>query len=244
MKIINSPYKRMLNALFIENTRVINSVLRQIRSNSENYDESKIGLVISALAIGRLKNSVSAAQSLLRKGYVFEVASIYRLIFEQLAWIYTIYDAKEINNLKVSPRSCLTKFKRVYPKGGRIYGLLSGFAHVEPNNISNYLKITKEDQGIRFEVTRPELPDIIQQALLLTFLVYLIAAVQELITKDRIIKIRYSKFTNGILELSDKCLVKLDRYQKCLDRLRLQKDYDRKLRLVYSRVEIESKKEL
>ncbi len=102
-----------------------------------------IGYVIARGALWRLQTSFKAALHLLRNSYYYETLSVTRLIFEQLAWIYKIYEfdtAEEI--LKISPTKSIGKIKNIYPEAGALYGFLSEHAHISSNLVSDYIHVS------------------------------------------------------------------------------------------------------
>lgn len=239
----NPRLLKLLNALLVEVTRSVDTTLKYLNQTISKKPDTKIGMKIAVLAMWRLNQSFRAAKPLLRRGYTFEVVGIYRLIFEQLAWVYTIHKESAISHIKVTPTKCVNRFKQVFKVGGRIYGDLSDLAHLNPKYLMGYLRIQHEENYVQLEVVRAGIADIIQQSLVLLLLAYLYGALAEFMNKGRNRKLRFLKNDGNTFDLSLKRLYKLKSYQEKLDRLKRQKPEESKLRLVYFRPSVSTNTE-
>ena len=100
------------------------------------------GLFMAGCALLRLETSFSVARFLLQQHYWIELASIEKLIFEQICWTYCIRHLQGEPLYKVSPTSAVKGFKNLYPDAGRIYGFLNDISHISPERSRDYLALS------------------------------------------------------------------------------------------------------
>ncbi|SDJ52971.1 hypothetical protein [Paenibacillus naphthalenovorans] len=122
----------------IENLQKIIKVLLK-KINNET------GILHYCIAMMRLQSTFESCLILLRNGYYIEFSPLIRLIFEQLAWAYSIFDKDQeyIKNSSVTLSiKCLNDFKKGLSKNYKRY---SDEAHMNVSEISEYL-ITDEEK--------------------------------------------------------------------------------------------------
>jgi hypothetical protein len=159
------------------------------------------GHVIAVAALYRLEASFEAAEFLIRKGLLFETWSLFRLVFEQLAWIYEVYARDDESIYHVKPTKCVGKFKNFIIKGGFMYGKFSEFAHIDPGLLSNYIQLEKGKHLLNITTThKQEGP---ANALLLLFLVSLFGFMFEVVHMSRLRKFEYLYATSDGVRLAD-----------------------------------------
>jgi len=95
-------------------------------------------------AMGRLRASFESSIILLRNGYYIESSPIFRLIFEQIAWAYSIIgkDQSEIENSKVTQQ--INILNELIPNSSAMYGPYSQEAHLDPRKIGTYISVDEE----------------------------------------------------------------------------------------------------
>jgi hypothetical protein len=81
-----------------------------------------------------------------RHHYVFETEAVIRIILEQLAWAYVVPTIPEDKIPKLKPNDCITRFKTFFADCGRLYGILSHGAHIDPSIADDYA--TFHGQGV------------------------------------------------------------------------------------------------
>lgn len=96
-----------------------------------------------AFSMERLSSSYKVAEILLNHGFYVEVATIFRLILEQLTWGCYLLEEKDESQIMKNKTQQNVKYlkNRFGEKYGSLYGYLSSAAHIEPEEIINYLHI-------------------------------------------------------------------------------------------------------
>lgn len=120
------------------------------------YKSDYLGGRLARNALVRLKASFRSSTLLISKGYFFEPTAICRLILEQIAWAYSIYeinDKEKISNLK--PTKAISKLKKLVPYGGSLYRTLNIVTHIDPEYDHNY-SLEAKDGIIFINYTIPE----------------------------------------------------------------------------------------
>jgi hypothetical protein len=101
-----------------------------------------MGLLAAEAALIRLNATFRSASILIMQGYPFEAASMCRIILEQLAWAYAVSQLTDKEAIiKLKPPRSITKFKELLPTAGRLYGVLSSQAHLDPEDHRHYIMI-------------------------------------------------------------------------------------------------------
>jgi hypothetical protein len=113
------------------------------------------GLLAAEMALVRLKSSFRSALILISQAHAFEAAAIVRLALEQVAWAYAVRScADEQEILRVRPTTSISDLKRLAPIAGRLYGVLSVRAHVEPEEANVYYTETADGSvEIRYQLS-------------------------------------------------------------------------------------------
>jgi hypothetical protein len=108
-----------------------------------------VGLIIARSALYRLQNTFNSIFMLISRGFNLEAINLSRVILEQCAWCYCIYDNNSIEEiLKTKPTDCIRKFKEFYIISGNLNGFLSKNVHITPSLIHLYMKINKNNHVI------------------------------------------------------------------------------------------------
>jgi len=160
------------------------------------------GLFMAGCALLRLETSFSVARMLLRQHYWIELASIEKLIFEQICWCYCIRHLQGDPLYEVSPTSAVKGFKILYPDAGRIYGFLNDISHVSPRRSKDYLDLTDiKSPGVFLGSARQTA----KCAYLLLFLVDMFQVCSEYVYRDYHKRLLYTaRGKNGELCLKTK----------------------------------------
>lgn len=118
--------------------QLIDVLKEVIQSSNEVYS------LVYFNAMGRLRASFECSIILLRNGYYIESSPVFRLIFEQIAWAYSIIgkDRSEIENSKVTKQ--INILNELIPNSSAMYGPYSQEAHLEPRKIGTYISIDEE----------------------------------------------------------------------------------------------------
>jgi len=125
--------------------RTTAKLIHQIAESLEQTKiEPRLGHICAKAALIRLEASFKAAYGLIRKEYIFETDAVVRLILEQLAWAYSVHSAADEKVLTLEAPDCIGRFKAIYPACGRLYGVLSEWAHIDPSIAENYLEFHRE----------------------------------------------------------------------------------------------------
>lgn len=117
----------------------------KVKSAIDRFDEIEnkpaiYGFFAAEVCLIRLFTSFRAVLIMIRMGMSFEAACLSRLILEQIAWAYSVYDLEE-GVFEVSPPKSITNLKNVIPYAGRLYGLLTKDAHITPSETPRYLDL-------------------------------------------------------------------------------------------------------
>lgn len=117
----------------------LTDLLKELSQNQSEYYT-----IIYFNAMGRLRASFESSIVLLRNGYYIESSPIFRLIFEQIAWAYSIIgkEKQEIESMKVTTQ--IKVLNELIPGSSKVYGPYSQEAHLDPKKIGSYLTIDEE----------------------------------------------------------------------------------------------------
>ena len=108
--------------------------------------EGAPGVVAAEAALLRLKATFQAALFLVAQAKSFEAAAMVRLIVEQSAWAFAVRSlATEGAIRNTSPTAAVSLLRDVAPFAGRLYGFLSGQAHLDPGATRHY--VTRNEKG-------------------------------------------------------------------------------------------------
>lgn len=90
----------------------------------------------------RLQTTIKSIHFHLKFGYYFESFALIRLLLEQIAYAYTaskVANGKKLDFL--SPSESINQLKKIIPKAGKMYGLLSKFSYIDKSTIYKYIEI-------------------------------------------------------------------------------------------------------
>lgn len=100
-------------------------------------------------ALIRLRASFKTAIIIMQHGYFIELVPIFRLIYEQLSWLFFILKENDTDKLlKKKPENCVTYLKERMndSKYGKLYGDLSADSHMTQDTLHRYYE--KKDDKI------------------------------------------------------------------------------------------------
>ena len=97
------------------------------------------GSFAAGAALIRLSSSFKSALILAKLGFFFEAACICRLILEQLAWAYSVFDLEDKSLFNTSVTKSVSNLKKLIPFSGQLYGTLSELAHISPKYTKEYI---------------------------------------------------------------------------------------------------------
>jgi len=117
----------------------VDRVVRELCNGGPRPD--RLGLFASEVALVRLRTSFRATAHVLRERYTFEAAALSRLILEQIAWAYAVHSLTGKAVFRVSPTKVIGQLKEVFPQAGQLYGLLSTYAHIDPDITNEYVDV-------------------------------------------------------------------------------------------------------
>jgi hypothetical protein len=146
--------------------------------------EVPLAVVAAEMALIRLQNTFQTAVLLVRQRFHYETATLERLIIEQLAWAYTIHDCDDDHYFEVSPTSCVTALKELFPWLGRLYGELSVSTHMKPSTTTRYLR--DEGNGLVLHHRQSDWADV--DAVFLLYLADALTVVSERVSRDSSIR--------------------------------------------------------
>jgi len=151
MKRYKFLWARRQNKSFQSDVRVISlretcDAVREIADQLEKVKSTSLGKICAKSALCRLEASFKAAYGLVRRHYVFETEAVIRMILEQLAWAYVVPTIPEDKISKLKPNDCITRFKTFFADCGKLNGMLSNGAHIDPSIVDDYA--TFHAQGI------------------------------------------------------------------------------------------------
>jgi hypothetical protein len=97
--------------------------------------EGTPGVVAAEAALLRLKTTFAAALFLIAQAKAFEAAAMVRLVLEQCAWAFAVRaHASEVAVRNTSPTGAVSALRNIAPFAGRLYGILSEQAHLDPES--------------------------------------------------------------------------------------------------------------
>lgn len=90
--------------------------------------EPTAGEVFSDAALSRARNTYYVAALLYREGHMIEAHAMSRLMLEQIAWSFNVFEMKDRETAeKVEPTKAIGKLKKKIKPVGRFYGALSQY---------------------------------------------------------------------------------------------------------------------
>jgi hypothetical protein len=117
----------------------VRSALERVRAIPDKPDHP--GLFTAGVALYRLQFTFRAAILTTHNAFHYESAALTRMILEQLAWIIRIHRVSDDAFYGIRPSACISELKTIYPLAGKLYGLLSKRAHIDPRTLGEYLSV-------------------------------------------------------------------------------------------------------
>lgn len=112
-----------------------NSIMKIISLLLDN--DQRIGFIFAKTILIRLRSTFDAAKSLIKNGYAIEAFILIRFIQEQVSYSYSLYSAKNKDDLdKISVTKSIKKYKKRIEYFGNIYGEMTKFVHMSINQIN------------------------------------------------------------------------------------------------------------
>ncbi len=123
-------------------------VMDKLDDSLNNLEESlNLGRFAVIAGITRLRNTFRSIHSLIIKGYHFEAISLVRLLLEQTAWFYNIYDYFDGSFFDIQPHKSIKDLKKIIPDVGKLYGELSKYTHVISTKTFEFIELDKESRN-------------------------------------------------------------------------------------------------
>jgi len=108
-----------------------------------------IGLIRAGAAFMRLENSFQITLFLAKRDLYFECACVLKLILEQIAWAFSVYEIDAHDHVNaVSPSGSITALKTIIPYAGKVYGYLNNLAHIDTKLLNELIHI--DEQGAAY----------------------------------------------------------------------------------------------
>lgn len=200
-----SKLAREITAVAKERTRVALEKVIEIKEKPDRF-----GLFVASAAFLRLQSTIRIASFAIHNGFHYEASSLMRIILEQLAWIYTVYNIQDDKLLRIEPTKCITNLRTLFPGVGKFYGELSEGAHVSPDILHRYIRLVDGKLSIFIRTSKYEETD----ALRLLYLADMYSVSTEVVyadwltsfahTKTSKDKVRIPKTTRPIRKLLNK----------------------------------------
>lgn len=126
---ILSPHMKMLSAL--------------ATSLNKWKGDINIGRFEVVAGVSRMENTFHSIHFLIARGYHIEAIALTRVVLEQAAWYYHVYESEDKEFFGIMPNKCINKaFKRFIPDAGKLYGLLSKYSHITPDVTKDFIAIS------------------------------------------------------------------------------------------------------
>jgi hypothetical protein len=88
------------------------------------------GVLGAELTLFRLPHALDTARILSNRGLLLEVLPLLRMCLEMMAWAHTAYYVSDNDAVvELKAQGCISSLKETYKSAGKLYGLLSQFAH-------------------------------------------------------------------------------------------------------------------
>jgi hypothetical protein len=130
-----TDYADLAQDLLIGTIRSMENVLKVIAKNPKNVD----GVPHYCLVMQRLQATYESCLILLRNGYYIEASPLFRLIFEQVAWAYSIAD-KDLAFIEKSVKTKSVKDLNDLIQGSsKIYKKYTNEAHMNLSETGQFL---------------------------------------------------------------------------------------------------------
>lgn len=101
------------------------------------------GLVAAGASFLRMQRTWGNYLIVCNRGAKYDSFALLKIIFEQLAWIYTIYEIGDSKFFEIQPSKCVGKLREIDKNSGKIYGHINEYAHISTKVISEYTEFTK-----------------------------------------------------------------------------------------------------
>jgi hypothetical protein len=123
--------------------------IRQLGNTPNNSDDnSPNGVNIALILLNRLSATFQSSLILLRFGFHIEAEMLFRVIVEQIAYIYTCYKIDDYNEIdKIEPNKCIKCIKKKYKLLGGFYGELSDSIHFRTKSFPKILSVKDNKVG-------------------------------------------------------------------------------------------------
>lgn len=176
-------YKNDFNNLISDSIIKVRTYLKSFIESIRNLEKPDIpSLFTASVAFFRLENTFIAALLCLKQGLFAEAFMLERIILEQIAWIYQIYDY-EGDFFKLKPSMSISTLKKIFPKIGILYGILSDFIHLDPKVNWSYVNYEENEGAL---ITMYKSSDLLVSLKFILYLLDMYCIVGEIIYKDMI----------------------------------------------------------
>lgn len=129
--------------ILVPHLKVMDNLDIAINSIEESLNIGRFAIVAG---VTRLRNTFRSIHSLIAKGYHIEAIALIRLLLEQTAWYYEIYENEDGDFFNIKPHKSIKELKKFIPVSGQLYGKLSKYTHVMPSTTLDFLELKKETQ--------------------------------------------------------------------------------------------------
>jgi len=132
---------------------IIKSEIKAIQGEFSEFKErpkETIGLYLAESALQRLYPTFQSAILMVRMGRIFDASALFKLILEQLAWVFSVYKYEDDSVYKVKPSKCISKLKEIIPSTGTAYGHYNTFAHMNSGVTDEYIGKYQSQQVVKF----------------------------------------------------------------------------------------------
>lgn len=110
------------------------------------------GEVFSDAALSRASNTYYVASLLYREGHMIEAHATSRLMLEQIAWAFSVYERKDAEAAKkISPTKAISDLKKKIKSVGKLYGMLSQYVHLPLKAHYEFVDLSGKESAARFQ---------------------------------------------------------------------------------------------
>lgn len=195
-KSIDSIYKRSHSEVSFQKdehrmdkrvSSVIDDMLKIFEQNHRRIGSRKttcVGHFAFDLNMVRLPTTIRAALTLAHRGLLLEGKSLIRMGVEIVAWAWAVRNMEEDAIMRTQAQRAVSSLKNVYPTVGRIYGLLSHFAHWIPSEHHRIAKLDPNTNDVLVVSANTKFKAILLLYVLILLDIFLVVFENYYVSKD------------------------------------------------------------
>ncbi|HNW35721.1 MAG TPA: hypothetical protein PKM25_12360 [Candidatus Ozemobacteraceae bacterium] len=151
--VLSDIEKEIIHEIFFVRECITNTIgrLHKIKDHSDNPNST----ILRGLFL-RLQISFKVSFVPIRRGFLFEGATLLRLILEQIILGYHLFKKNPTLEelFRIRPQNIISELKEIFPDSEEVYELLSEKSHLMPEEFSDFFETSSNELTLKFALER------------------------------------------------------------------------------------------